>query len=359
MEAPTHKLETDRSGPPEKSATTHDIPQRFSQIQIFHPNRRRGRFSEVRAAMHKKEKKLYALKVVDNNTLLEEEEALEALDMEVKILRMLNHPHVVSVKEIVTTPTNTYIVMELLSGGELFSRIVEKGSFSEEEAAGLFCQVLLALEYLHSLDVVHRDIKPENILYNAKGGNDIKLIDFGYAGIWSSDSELSGLCGTPDYVAPEVLSWYEDDERGETYGKASDMWSLGVLMYVLLSGCTPFSHDDEAEQLELVAKAEYEFHDAEWADISEDAKDLIRNLLVVDPDERFTMEQVLEHPFLKGTLEQTRIDTQKRREMQASRTKTSKSARSAPVDEVRGPSRWNRSTIHSGDTSSACSCVIL
>ena len=100
------------------------------------------------------------------------------------------------------------------------------------------------MEYLHTLNIVHRDVKPENILYTSEGASSIKLIDFGYAGVWSADKPLTGLCGTPDYVAPEVLTWYDDDEHGTPYGHASDLWSLGVLLYVILSGCSPFSADE-------------------------------------------------------------------------------------------------------------------
>ena len=151
------------------------------------------------------------------------------------------------------TASDTFIVMELLSGGELFNRIVEQGRFTEEAAANLFAQILLSMEYLHSLDIVHRDVKPENILYVSEGAAQIKLIDFGYAGVWAPDKQLTGLCGTPDYVAPEVLTWYDDDESGTPYGKGSDLWSLGVLLYVILSGCSPFSADEEEAILEVLA----------------------------------------------------------------------------------------------------------
>eukprot|EP00964_Phaeocystis_antarctica_P131319 scaffold95213_cov61-Phaeocystis_antarctica.AAC.2 len=114
---------------------------------------------------------------------------------------------------------------------QLFNRIVEKGCYPEAEAADLFAQILLSIDYLHSLNIVHRDVKPENILFISTDSSDMKLIDFGYAGLWQPDRELTGLCGTPDYVAPEVLTWYDDDDNGTPYGKGSDLWSLGVLLY--------------------------------------------------------------------------------------------------------------------------------
>jgi len=261
----------------------------------------RGRFSVVNSAVHLKENAKYAVKVVENKSLADEEN-LEALETEIDILRKLDHPHIVALKEVVVCPKDTYIVMELLSGGELFNRIVEQGRFSEPDAAELFAQILLAMEYLHSLNIVHRDVKPENILYVSQGSTQIKLIDFGYAGVWAPDKELSGLCGTPDYVAPEVLSWYDEDDNGTPYGKGSDLWSLGVLLYVILSGCSPFSAEEEEAILQLVAQAKYEFHESEWSTISEPAKDLIRKLLVVDPAQRMTMPQMLEHEWLKDAV---------------------------------------------------------
>ena len=265
----------------------------------------RGRFSVVQSALHLKEKAKYAVKVVENKSLADEEN-LEALETEISILRQLDHPHIVALKEVVVSRDDTYIVMELLSGGELFNRIVDVGPFSEADAAALFAQILLAMEYLHSRNIVHRDVKPENILYLSEGANEIKLIDFGYAGLWAEDKQLTGLCGTPDYVAPEVLTWYEDDDKGTPYGKGSDLWSLGVLLYVCLSGCSPFSAEEEEDILKLVASATYEFHDSEWSGISDDAKDVVRKLLVVDPAERLTMEGLLGHRWLKDAVAASR-----------------------------------------------------
>ena len=310
---------------------------------------RSGRFSVVQSAVHLKEKARYAVKVVENKSLGDEEN-LEALETEIDILRKLEHPHIVSLKEVVVSTQDTYIVMELLSGvsatplpplshvhardgtssspagpgslvltgsratllvcvcsqGELFNRIIDTGPFTEADASSLFAQVLLSMDYLHSLNIVHRDVKPENILYLSEGSVEIKLIDFGYAGVWAPDKPLTGLCGTPDYVAPEVLSWYDDDEKGTPYGKGSDLWSLGVLLYVILSGCSPFSADEEDAILSLVAQAKYEFHEAEWQGISAEAKDLISRLLVVEPDQRLTMQQMLDHPWLKEAVASAR-----------------------------------------------------
>jgi len=265
----------------------------------------RGRFSVVRQATHLRENVGYAVKEVENESL-DDEENLEALETEIKILRKLRHPHIVNLKEVVTTDSYTYIIMELLSGGELFHRIIDKGCFSEAEAQNLFAQILMSMEYLHSMDIVHRDVKPENILYTSAGANDIKLIDFGYAGIWSADKPLTGLCGTPDYVAPEVLSWYDDDDTGTPYGKGSDLWSLGVLLYVILSGCSPFNGEEEEQLLKLVAEAKYEFYEKEWEHISAEAKELISKLLVVDPTKRLSMAEMMEHPWLAEAVKKAR-----------------------------------------------------
>jgi len=271
----------------------------------------RGRFSVVQAATHKQEGSRYAVKVVENSSL-DDEENLEALETEIKILRQLSHPHIVQLKEVVHTAENTYIVMELLSGGELFNRIVDKGCYPEKEAAELFAQICISLDYLHSRDIVHRDVKPENILFVSSESSDMKLIDFGYAGLWREDKQLTGLCGTPDYVAPEVLTWYDDDDNGTPYGKGSDLWSLGVLLYVILSGCSPFSADEEELLLKQVAEAKYDFFENEWKNISDGAKDVIRRLLVADPASRMTMPQLLEHDWVKASADKCREEIERK-----------------------------------------------
>jgi len=311
----------------------------------------RGRFSVVKSAVHRVEGESYAVKEVMNETL-HDEENLEALETEINILRQLRHPHIVALKEVVATSTYTYIVMELLSGGELFNRIVEKGSFPEKEAKPLFAQIILSMDYLHGLNIVHRDVKPENILYITEGGVDIKLIDFGYAGVWAADKQLTGLCGTPDYVAPEVLTWYEDEENGTEYGKGSDLWSLGVLLYVILSGCSPFCGDDEEELLKLVSQAKYVFYENEWQGISDEAKDLIRKLLVVDPLQRLTMAEVIAHPWLSESVAKCRaVMAEKQKTMSMSSNGARPAATTAAPQRARSPSN--------GEVRTGCTCVIV
>jgi len=287
----------------------------------------RGRFSVVQSAIHKKENARYAIKVVENDSLSDEEN-LEALETEISILRGLRNPHIVQLKEVVTTGSNTYIVMELLSGGELFNRIVEKGCYTEPEAADLFAQILLSIDYLHSQKIVHRDVKPENILFITAESSEMKLIDFGYAGLWTKEKPLTGLCGTPDYVAPEVLTWYDDDDNGTPYGMGSDLWSLGVLLYVILSGCSPFSAEEEELLLKQVAEAKYEFFENEWKAVSADAKDIITRLLVVDPAKRLTMSELLVHPWVKSAVENCRA------KMEQKAAEAAAEAAKAPVGEA-------------------------
>jgi len=186
--------------------------------------------------------------------------------------------------------------MELLTGGELFDRIVAKGSFSEREASEVTKNVTDAIAYIHKIGIVHRDLKPENLLFlNKDGDSPIKITDFGLAKFRANNGvEMHTACGTPGYVAPEVL-------KSENYTKAVDMWSLGVILYILLCGFPPFYHPKTAELYKLIKKGEFDFPAPYWTDISDSAKDLVRKLLTVDPKKRYTAEQVLQHPWVKGS----------------------------------------------------------
>ena len=279
-----------------------------------------GRFSEVVHGTNIKTGEEFAVKVVDQQALEEDGEASAALHIEVEVLkRAARHPHVVALHAVIRTPIATYLVMEIMHGGELFDAIIARGSFPEAEARLLLRQLLSALAYCHSLGVVHRDLKPENVLFEAAGktgGADgsLKIIDFGYAALHHPGERLRGLSGTPDYVAPEVLSWYEGDEPAEgespggapppepppqlEYDSSCDMWSIGVILYILLCGFPPFYAEGEAELIARVREGTYEFTSPYWDDISDEAKDLIARCLSLNPDERPTPTQALTHTWV-------------------------------------------------------------
>jgi len=165
--------------------------------------------------------------------------------------------------------------------------------------------------------------------------NDIKVIDFGYAGLWSPAQELTGLCGTPDYVAPEILSWYADEDAGVAYGKPSDVWSLGVMLYVILSGCSPFAAEEEEALLKQVAAAAYAFPDREWKDVSDGAKDLIRRALVPEPEKRITLAEIRQHPWAKEAL--VAVDREVAAALEARKRKLASTARVTKASGHAGP----------------------
>jgi calcium/calmodulin-dependent protein kinase I len=252
-----------------------------------------GSFATVKRATRKSDGKQFAIKVIKKTKLNAEE--LAVVHDEVEIMHKLTHPHCVQLYEMFETSKKIYMVIELLTGGELFDRIVAKGSYSEREASELIKSVTSAIQYLHSIGVVHRDLKPENLIYaSPKPDSPIKITDFGLAKYRAGKMEaMTTACGTPGYVAPEVL-------KNEPYGPAVDLWSLGVILYILLCGFPPFYHESTAALYKQIKKGEYDFPDPYWTDISDSAKDLVRCLLCVDPKKRYTAKQVLAHPWIAG-----------------------------------------------------------
>jgi len=258
-----------------------------------------GSFATVKRAVRKSDGKQYAIKVIKKNKLNAEE--LAVVHDEVEIMHKLNHENCVLLYEMFDTPKKIYMVMELLTGGELFDRIVQKGSYSEKEASDLVRDIVSAIAYLHSIGIVHRDLKPENLIYlSQKPDSPIKITDFGLAKYRAGKLDaMTTACGTPGYVAPEVL-------KNEPYDKAVDLWSMGVILYILLCGFPPFYHESTAALYKQIKKGEYDFPDPYWTDISDAAKDLVRRLLCVDPKKRYTAKQVLTHPWIAGSVASTK-----------------------------------------------------
>lgn len=251
----------------------------------------RGAFSEVHKAKDKASGRLVAIKVIDKKSLKGKEEALKN---EIAVLKTAKHPNIVLLEEEYSDKNKVYLVLELVTGGELFDRIVEKGMYTEKDASELVQQILTAVDYLHKSDIVHRDLKPENLLYYSPAEDSkIMISDFGLSRMGENVDELATACGTPGYVAPEVL-------RRQKYGKPVDCWSIGVISYILLCGYPPFYDENDAKLYKQIMKGEYEFDSPYWDDISVSAKEFITHLLQIDPSKRYSCEQALAHPWISG-----------------------------------------------------------
>merc|ERR1719473_480421 len=194
--------------------------------------------------------------------------------------------------------------MELMEGGELFDRIVDIGHFTEKDATGTVYKLLDALKFMHDKGIAHRDLKPENMLMTGKGPDAVcKITDFGLGKFFDQQTELMKTpCGTPGYIAPEVLHM-------KGYDKQCDVWSLGVIVYILLCGFPPFYADNDAQLFERIKKGKYEFLRPYWDPISSTAKDFINLLLQVNPKKRLDAVGAMEHAWLKGTVEALNLPT--------------------------------------------------
>jgi calcium/calmodulin-dependent protein kinase I len=251
-----------------------------------------GGYACVYRAVHKRTNETYAIKDIDTSVL--ESNSKSALKDEIAALKLLRGgPYIIRLYDVFEAPQHTYMVMEECKGGDLLDRVTEKEFYTEREARKT-CNILFqAMDYIHKKRVAHRDIKPENVLLvEREDDTSIKIADFGFAKRVIKANCLRTLCGTAQYVAPEVL-----DLQSPGYDQRADMWSVGVVTYILLGGYAPF--DGPVHELaNVICKGEYEFHDKYWGDISEAAKTMIRNLLQVDPDKRYSAELALQCPWM-------------------------------------------------------------
>eukprot|EP00420_Gonyaulax_spinifera_P029424 CAMPEP_0197876834 /NCGR_PEP_ID=MMETSP1439-20131203/5714_1 /TAXON_ID=66791 /ORGANISM="Gonyaulax spinifera, Strain CCMP409" /LENGTH=579 /DNA_ID=CAMNT_0043496139 /DNA_START=44 /DNA_END=1782 /DNA_ORIENTATION=+ len=220
---------------------------------------------------------------------------IDRFHQEIAIMKMMDHPNICKLFESFEDNRKIYLVIELCVGGELFDRIIDSGHFTEVQAAITMQHMFRAIYYMHECHVCHRDLKPENFLFTTKEAIDkstLKVIDFGLACKFTPGQVLSTKAGTPYYVAPQVLVG--------KYDQSSDLWSLGVIMYVLLCGYPPFHGETDADVLAKVRLGNFSFTAADWRGVSEDAKNLIRWLLKMNPRDRYTAEQALNHVWVKN-----------------------------------------------------------
>ncbi|PRP79765.1 protein kinase 1 [Planoprotostelium fungivorum] len=269
-----------------------------------------GNFAVVKLAIQKKTKKKFAIKIIDKKKYQKQagaRKAQEALMDEVEILKSVCHKNIITIEDVYDTPTTLYIVLELVTGGEMS----DSGPFPEEKAKDIFLQMLDAIAYLHEKGIVHRDLKPENILYTDKNQSHIKLSDFGLSRKIRDGSVMKTFCGTPQFIAPEIL--LNQEQRG--YGSKVDLWSLGAILYILLSGEPPFDPNACMKLLGGVGKGPVVTFQADiWKEISEEAKDLIQCLMKVDPVERYDAKKTLKHPWITGMGMKTLYESRRKEE---------------------------------------------
>ncbi|CAN7999602.1 unnamed protein product, partial [Ixodes hexagonus] len=255
-----------------------------------------GSFSICRKCVHKKTGVAYAVKIVSRRM---------DTTQEVQLLRLCQgHPNVVQFVEAFQDEAHTYLVLELLTGGELLERIRRKARFTESEACRIFRRLVSAVHFMHSRGVVHRDLKPENLLFtDSSEGATIKVVDFGFARFKPSDSQLMKTpCFTLNYAAPEVLRQASTGNSAAGYTESCDLWSLGVILYTMLSGRAPFQspsrHASAAALMQRIREGEFCFDGPQWDPVSEEAKSVIRGLLTVECQARLTMAELRSHSWV-------------------------------------------------------------
>ena len=246
----------------------------------------KGQTGLVKQGIHCVTNKKVAVKIINREKL--SESVLQKVEREIAIMKLIEHPHVLGLYDVYENKKYLYLILEHVSGGELFDYLVKKGRLTPKEARRFFRQIISALDFCHSHSICHRDLKPENLLLDDK--NNIKIADFGMASLQVEGSMLETSCGSPHYACPEVI-------RGEKYdGRRADVWSCGVILYALLVGALPFDDDNLRQLLEKVKRGV--FHIPHF--VPPDVQDLLRGMICVDSNKRMTLQNVVHHPWVSG-----------------------------------------------------------
>ncbi|KAJ3685952.1 hypothetical protein LUZ61_015116 [Rhynchospora tenuis] len=258
-----------------------------------------GTFAKVKFAQNTETGESVAMKVLDRATIIKHR-MVDQIKREISIMKLVRHPHVVRLHEVLASRTKIYIILEFITGGELFDKIMRHGRLSENDSRKYFQQLIDGVDFCHNKGVYHRDLKPENLLLDSQGN--LKISDFGLSALPEPGvSILKTTCGTPNYVAPEVIS-----HKGYN-GALADIWSCGVILYVLMAGYLPFDEVDLTTLYDKIGRAEYSFPN--W--FSNGAKSLIRRILDPNPDTRIRMEDIkTDEWFLKNYIPASEVENE-------------------------------------------------
>ncbi|XP_073683900.1 calcium/calmodulin-dependent protein kinase (CaM kinase) II gamma 1 isoform X9 [Garra rufa] len=264
---------------------------RFTDEYQLYEELGKGAFSVVRRCVKKSTGQEYAAKIINTKKLSARDH--QKLEREARICRLLKHPNIVRLHDSISEEGFHYLVFDLVTGGELFEDIVAREYYSEADASQCINQILESVNHIHQHDIVHRDLKPENLLLASKmKGAAVKLADFGLAIEVQGDQQAwFGFAGTPGYLSPEVL-------RKDPYGKPVDIWACGVILYILLVGYPPFWDEDQHKLYQQIKAGAYDFPSPEWDTVTPEAKNLINQMLTINPAKRITAEQALKHPWV-------------------------------------------------------------
>eukprot|EP00074_Homo_sapiens_P094397 XP_016872209.1 calcium/calmodulin-dependent protein kinase type II subunit gamma isoform X5 [Homo sapiens] len=271
-------------------ATTATCTRFTDDYQLFE-ELGKGAFSVVRRCVKKTSTQEYAAKIINTKKLSARDH--QKLEREARICRLLKHPNIVRLHDSISEEGFHYLVFDLVTGGELFEDIVAREYYSEADASHCIHQILESVNHIHQHDIVHRDLKPENLLLASKcKGAAVKLADFGLAiEVQGEQQAWFGFAGTPGYLSPEVL-------RKDPYGKPVDIWACGVILYILLVGYPPFWDEDQHKLYQQIKAGAYDFPSPEWDTVTPEAKNLINQMLTINPAKRITADQALKHPWV-------------------------------------------------------------